>query len=97
MLSCLTNSVLHRYPPLPLSLKTFRLLSCCKYVWDIDVPFRPGYSIVSYFRPVDQLLVFVFVNRNLLQKEAFMIRVERCAYLWEKKIRTNGVFITMSI
>lgn len=69
MLSCLAHTVLQRYP-LPWALKTFCLLSCCKYVWDIDVSFRPGYSTVSYFLPVDQLSVFVFVNDNLLQKQS---------------------------
>lgn len=84
VLSCLTNMVLHRYP-LPLALKTFHLLSCCKYVWDIGAPFRPEYSTVSYFLPVNQLSVFVFVSHNLLQKEIFMMSVERCAHLWEKR------------
>lgn len=69
MLSSLAHAVLSRYP-LPLALKTFCLLSCCKYMWDIDVSFRPGYATVSYFLPVDQLLVFVSVNHNLLQKES---------------------------
>lgn len=90
MLSCLTNTVLHRYL---LLLPPFMLIpEPCKNEWDIDVPFRPGYSTVSYFLSVDQLSVFVFVNNNLLQKEAFMMRFERYAYLWVKDKTLWGIY-----